>query len=48
MIVSRLCTGWPDRLCDRVNSWYRPGGLLTAAQVTHEYWQLASSMLGLS
>jgi TetR/AcrR family transcriptional regulator, cholesterol catabolism regulator len=35
-------------LCDRVNSWYRPGGRLTSTQVIDEYCRLASHMLGLS
>jgi TetR/AcrR family transcriptional regulator, cholesterol catabolism regulator len=34
-------------LCDRVNSWYRPGGRLTPAHVTEQYCRLASQMLGL-
>jgi hypothetical protein len=33
-------------MCDRVATWYRPGGQLTADEVAEQHWQLARRMLG--
>jgi TetR/AcrR family transcriptional regulator, cholesterol catabolism regulator len=33
-------------MCDRVASWYKPGGALTVAEVAEQHWQLTRHMLG--
>jgi AcrR family transcriptional regulator len=33
-------------MCDRVASWYRPDGALSANEVAEQHWQLARHMLG--
>lgn len=33
-------------MCDRVTSWYKPGGTLTAEEVAEQHWQLTRHMLG--
>jgi AcrR family transcriptional regulator len=33
-------------MCDRVASWYKPGGTLTADEVAEQHWQLTRNMLG--
>ena len=33
-------------MCDRVATWYKPGGSLTADEVAEQHWQLTRHMLG--
>jgi len=35
-------------MCDRVQTWYRPGGTYNEAEVADHFWQFAEGALGLS
>ena len=43
----RLCALAVLTMCDRVLSWYKPGGALSKEEVASAYWDLVRGMLHL-
>ena len=43
----RLCALAVLTMCDRVLSWYKPGGALSKEEVAAAYWELVRGMLRL-